>query len=131
MRRWVERVIGGRVTSFERLPGGTARVVAARCETPNGVRDVVTKVYAPDHWFATRSVVEREAAAMQGAASAVPAPTILATTWDGPHGAEVEGIGLLMERLRGSSRLGQTDVVADIPAMAAALAAIHDLAPPQ
>jgi Ser/Thr protein kinase RdoA (MazF antagonist) len=130
VREWVELVIGGRVVSSETLPAGTSTVVAARCQTAEGSRDVVAKVYELGHWFATRQVVEFEAAAIRGAAAAVPTPEIIATTWDSPHASGVKGNGLLMECLAGASRLREADVVADLPATAEALAAIHELAPP-
>jgi aminoglycoside phosphotransferase (APT) family kinase protein len=130
VRHWIEGAIEGRVVSFEILLGATAMVVAASCETGTGMRDVVAKVYRPGHPWASRTVVEREAAAIRGAGAVVPTPDVIAVTWDSAGGSEVEGNGLLMGRLAGRSRLDEADLVSDVRAMAAALATIHALTPP-
>ncbi len=126
--RWAERALGRgcRVTSVERLRGGTSAAVhLLRVRDLRGdTHAVVLRRFVREDWLAEEpDVAEREARILQALERAdLPVPRLIAVD---PTGEECDVPAVLMTRVRGRIDLAPRDLDAYLRALAAPLPLLH------
>lgn len=88
VRRWIEEIAGGRVTSVAALPGATSSLLhSVEVESNGQLRSLVLRRFTNEVWVRQEpDIAARESASVQQATRAgLPAPHLVATDRDGSY----------------------------------------------